>query len=397
MHAFFVYPACTLLAWPAASLCARPFTFSAHAVDLFYHGNEARNRIAEVTASPYCLGAFVPGTFHRKWLIDHDVPADKIVINPQFIDLSAIEERAAYPRRRPRRIVSVARFIEKKGLSYLIEAAPSLKKLDAEIHLYGYGPLEEDYRKQIASLKIDNVYLHGPTASKAEYFQILSEADVVALPCVRAANGDMDGIPTVLLEAMALGVPVVASALSSIPDVIQDRHNGCLVEPASSQALSEAIGWLFEQKPQKLRSLGRQARVSVTKRLNDELIMHTLLGTWQKAIKFEPFHGVHEKALDHKQTIKHRVLAKLSRTLSMIRRRSNLQQGYQALLRRLGEQRYVVRALNTVTRLRAKHLRHFLRPADLPYMQTQLPPADLLAETSDNPLLSVIMPVFDRA
>ncbi|MDQ4072160.1 MAG: glycosyltransferase, partial [Actinomycetota bacterium] len=127
LHSHFAYPTVTRLTFPAAVEAGIPFTFMPHAVDIFHYQNEARNRIDEITQHPLCQRVFVHGDFHRSYLIDRGVPAEKLTPTLQALpawisggDVSAAVDRRLGGRRRV--VTAIARFIEKKGIEDLIRA-----------------------------------------------------------------------------------------------------------------------------------------------------------------------------------------------------------------------------------------------------------------------------------
>ncbi|MDQ2676173.1 MAG: glycosyltransferase, partial [Actinomycetota bacterium] len=194
IHSHFAYPAATRLAWPAARAAGIPFTFTVHAVDVFHSKNIERNRIAEVAADPLCARIFAIGAFHRDFLIERGVPAEKIsIVRPaaslRFASGAAVERRLG----RERRVVAaIARFVPKKGLADLIRASAWLGS-DVEVRLYGYGPEEEPLRALAAELGAARVSFMGPLEDREAVAGALVEADVFALPCTRDEDGDMDG------------------------------------------------------------------------------------------------------------------------------------------------------------------------------------------------------------
>jgi glycosyltransferase involved in cell wall biosynthesis len=284
IHSHFVYPAVTLLAYPAAVKANLPFTFMPHAVDLFQRENEKRNRIAEIAQDRLCRRIFVYGPFHRDYLKDRGVPSEKISFTRQAVRIdSGMSERGLEDRlTRPRRVVStIVRFIEKKGIEYLIEAATSFQGEEVEFRIYGYGPLEEKYRALISKHDIANVRLCGPLEDHDALWRAYAEADIFVLPCVRAVDGDMDGLPTVLMEAMAAGLPVVTTEISAIPDLIEDGVSGLLVPPRDAVALARAIRTVRDMGATEFRRLVLNARDVIDQAVGVQRTTNSLLDVWQ--------------------------------------------------------------------------------------------------------------------
>lgn len=148
------------------------------------------------------------------------------------------------------RVLTVARFVEKKGITYGIEAiADIVKKVpDLEYHLVGSGPKEDEIRSAIEKYSLgDNVKILGNVTDE-QLIQEYSKAKVFLLPCVVAQDGDRDGIPVVLMEAMAMECIPISTYVSGIPELIEDRKSGLLVEPADVDALRETIQRCFHSE-----------------------------------------------------------------------------------------------------------------------------------------------------
>lgn len=133
-------------------------------------------------------------------------------------------------------ILFVGRLAEKKGVSYLIEA---MKNIDAKLVIVGDGPLKEDLLNQSQCLKDKILFLGSKTHE--ELRTIYASADVFVVPSITAKNGDQEGLGLVILEAMASGLPIIASRSGGIIDLIQDEHSGMLFEEKSIIELENKI------------------------------------------------------------------------------------------------------------------------------------------------------------
>jgi glycosyltransferase involved in cell wall biosynthesis len=282
IHSHFAYPAVTQLAWPAAEKAGIAFSFMPHAVDIFNHANRERNRIAEIASSPLCARVMVYGDHHRRFLTERGVPAEKIIMTPQAVETAALRAGNVSVRARrqgePLRILTIGRFIEKKGIEHLIEAAVLLDPGSVEIRIYGYGPLEDSYRNLIDRYGLEaTVSLHGPFEGSDALRDALAWADVFCLPCVEAENGDVDGMPTVFFEAMAAGVPCIAGAVSAIPDFISEGINGFLVPPRDTLALAATLRRVAELPADTLAAVAQAARNWTDEHLGAPHAIDTLL------------------------------------------------------------------------------------------------------------------------
>lgn len=241
-HGYFTYPTVTNLTWPACELAHIPFTLIAHAQDIFRYSNDKLNRIGEIGNSPLCRKIFVPAQFHRDYVRSRGVPGSKIFINPNGLDpedfRTGVEVRRT--RKYSRSVCTIGRFTEKKGLEILIRSGGLLREQGIDIHVYGYGDLEDEFRNLIRSDGLDNVHIRGAIEGVEARVDVLNSHDAFVCPSVRASDGDMDGIPTTLLEAMSAEVPVIATQVSGIPDLVHDGTTGFVCDP-TPESVADAI------------------------------------------------------------------------------------------------------------------------------------------------------------
>lgn len=161
----------------------------------------------------------------------------------------------------PPTIVSIGRLIEKKGFQDLIEACRLLsgRGMQFRCKIIGEGPLESALRRQVAGAGLTNaVELTGPLP-QGEVIRQLARSALFVLPCVAEAGGGMDNLPTVVLEAMATGLPVVSTAIGGVPEMVQDSITGLLVPEHQPVALADAISRLLRDRPLSV-SLGEAGR-----------------------------------------------------------------------------------------------------------------------------------------
>lgn len=159
------------------------------------------------------------------------------------------------------RILSVGRYVEKKGFGDLIEACRLLraKGVGFTCGIVGGGPLETQLQAQIAEAKLEScVQLLGPR-SQSEVRRLLAEAQVFVLACVLEKDGGSDNLPTVIMEAMLARTPVISTELAGVPEMITSGEDGLLVPPQSPAVLAEAVGQLLAD-PVALERLGQQGR-----------------------------------------------------------------------------------------------------------------------------------------
>lgn len=166
-------------------------------------------------------------------------------------------------------LVCLGRIVPKKGFDVLLHALPALLDSHPELQLVIGG--DGDQRERLAELAVElgiskQIRLPG-RISWEDVPAFLAMGDLFVLPSVRDAAGNVDGLPTVLLEAMALGKPVVATQIGGVPLVIEHGENGILCPPGNTSALEEAIAMLLEN-PSLQHKISQAARTSVEERFN---------------------------------------------------------------------------------------------------------------------------------
>ncbi len=155
--------------------------------------------------------------------------------------------------------------VEKKGFDSLLRACRNLQDRGCRFTcriIGGHHAYAETIRALITELRLDETVTISDPVPQEELAKFYAEAAVFALPCQVADNGDRDGIPNVLAEAMAMEVPVVTTDVSGIPELVRHGFNGLLVPPKDPQALADAIETIL-RNPDYARRLGRLARSTI--------------------------------------------------------------------------------------------------------------------------------------
>jgi len=279
MHTHFVYPICTNFTYPVSEILKIPFTVFSHAYDIFQKDYAEINNIGEISSSQYCLGIFTLSDFHKSYLIEQGASEDKIIITKQASDYELAE--FSQKTDKIKNVVAISRFVEKKGLDVLIEASKLLEDEDLTFEIYGFGELEEELEGKIKELDCKNISLKGQLGHD-EVGEKLKGADLLVAPCKVAENGDMDGIPTILFESMAVGLPVITTTVSAIPEVIRDGENGFLVEPDNPQLLADKIKEVVLLSSDDLHNICVKAQEDVKDISSVEKTMNTYLQNIEK-------------------------------------------------------------------------------------------------------------------
>jgi glycosyltransferase involved in cell wall biosynthesis len=190
----------------------------------------------------------------------------RLEVVPNSVDL----RRLGPPRREPPvpgLVVSVARLVEKKGLPTLIEACALVRGHGLRLAIVGDGPLRGRLEQTAARVGAP-VELLGALPNE-QVLELLRRAAVFCLPCVIAPTGDRDGLPSSVLEAMALGVPVVTTAVNGLGEAVVDERTGLLVPEHDPAALAAAIERLLSD-PALADRLAAEARRHVDRRFSLE-------------------------------------------------------------------------------------------------------------------------------
>jgi glycosyltransferase involved in cell wall biosynthesis len=237
LHAHFATSA-TNVARVASRLARVPFTFTAHAKDVFHESVDPidlRRKLDEaaavVTVSDYNV------EFLRHSFGDSARRVRRIY---NGMDLAQLEFTP--PTNRPPLILAAGRLVEKKGFHILLNSCQILMRqgMRFKCGIVGTGDQEQALRAQIQRLGlIGHVELLGPQPQR-EVFRRLREAAVMAVPCVVGSDGNRDGLPTVLLEAMALGTPCVSTDVTGIPEAVRDGKTGLIVPQNDAASLASA-------------------------------------------------------------------------------------------------------------------------------------------------------------
>ena len=240
LHAHFASVATTVTR-VAGLLTALPYSFTAHAKDIFHESvrpEDLRGKLAEAAT-------VITVSDHNAEHLRPLEPAADVHRVYNGVELSRYPYSS--PRERPPRILGVGRLVEKKGFELLVEACAALarRSTDFDCAIVGAGPLEEELRERIRRLGVgDHVRLLGPRTQE-EVARLLQGAAVLAVPSVVASDGNREGLPTVLVEAMALGTPCVGTDVTGIPELVRDGDNGLSVPQRDPDALAAALGRLL--------------------------------------------------------------------------------------------------------------------------------------------------------
>lgn len=272
---------CGTIGMYGAWLLDVPFSFTGHAADLFRERSALEDKIRRA-AFIVCIS-----TFHREFYLSHGARSEQLILAYCGIDVSHFHPNGRQVQaERPLRILSSGRLVEKKGFRFLIEACRLLSNRGEqyECTVAGSGPLEETLREQVSELGLsDRITITGKPITQEKLPEFMRSGDIYCLPCVWALDGDVDGLPQMLMEAMACGLPVISTPVTGIPDLVIDGETGLLVQPKNAEQLADVLYTLLRDRQLRQR-LAHQGRAFVTKQFNIETSLDSLVGKFRTAL-----------------------------------------------------------------------------------------------------------------
>jgi phosphatidyl-myo-inositol dimannoside synthase len=289
LHAHWIVPN----GLPAAPFHRRlPVAIGLHGSDVFMAEKAAiRGWARRSLARCRLLTGCSPELVDRVCALGFDPAASRVI--PYGVDADRFKpDRAAGAewRRRLRipdgapLVLSVGRMVTKKGYHVLMEALPGLLEAHPAAHvvLAGAGDRLEEFRAVAETWPL-RVHLPGIVLRDA-LPDLFRAADLFVLPAVHDAKGNVDGLPNVILEAMATGLPVVASGISGIPLAVSDGVTGRLVSEGDAGQLGAALGELLAN-PERARSMGEASRREVERRLTWDAVAASYREAYQSALR----------------------------------------------------------------------------------------------------------------
>jgi colanic acid/amylovoran biosynthesis glycosyltransferase len=245
----------TLLAAQLSALSGTPFSFTAHAYDIYVSPERLGEKLAR------CSFAITISEYNRRHMAEQwPEHAGKLRIVRYAVDVERFRRTRPYDPDGP--ILAVGRLVPKKGFPDLVRAAAaaSAKGRIPEVLIAGDGPQRAELEALVAELDAP-VRLLG-LRSHEQVHELYERASALALPCVVGPDGDRDGMPLVIKEAMAMELPFVGTREVAIPEEIGPEQ-GILVDPGDWQALGEALVRLYAMPASERRAMGLAARAHV--------------------------------------------------------------------------------------------------------------------------------------
>ena len=212
-------------------------------------------------------------------LIELGCSKEKIIVHRMGIDTKKFQFSPRQPKPEKKiQLLTIGRLVEKKGIQYGVKAVAKVmqKFSHIEYKIIGDGPLRKSLEALIEELNVgDHVQLLG-WKNQEDLVQLLMEADIVLAPSVTSQDGDQEGIPVVLMEALAQGLPVISTYHSGIPELVQHQKSGLLVQERDVPALVESLEYLLAHQ-EVWGEMGKAGREYVEEyyeigKLNDQLV-----------------------------------------------------------------------------------------------------------------------------
>jgi glycosyltransferase involved in cell wall biosynthesis len=257
------------------------YSFSAHAKDIYLQETDfLRLKIARARFVVTCT------EYNKTYLQQLAGTAVPILRCYHGINLDVFSGPGQSHARACPHILSIGRLVPKKGFAVLLQALQLLRQKGVALRctIIGSGPLESALRQQIVACGLEGCVTLLAPMSQEKLLQYYGAADVFALACEVHHDGDRDGLPNVIVEAMAMGLPVVSTHVSGIPECVQHDVHGLLVAEKDPVAFADGLLTLLSQ-PDKARRFGQAARDRVTRDFNALRTVERISTTLRQAME----------------------------------------------------------------------------------------------------------------
>jgi glycosyltransferase involved in cell wall biosynthesis len=287
IHAHFLTSP-TTVALIASAVSGVPYSYTAHAFDITSNSPRNINGSVPLKGQRAALGVTI-SNYNRRYLLEHHPALHdarlEVIYNGIDMNLFKAPETSQPPHTNgdPWRVMSVSRLQAKKGYDYLIGAIIALRErgVNVRLDIFGDGPERGTLQQLIDQREMQkHITLHG-SIRQEDLACEFTQADLFALASVPLPWGDADGLPTVLIEALAVGLPTVSTQVTGIPEIIQHGVTGLCVPPRDVPQLADAIQWLIEH-PNEAHDMGQHGRDLVLERFDRRKNAGHLLALWRE-------------------------------------------------------------------------------------------------------------------
>ncbi|MBF0416512.1 MAG: glycosyltransferase [Magnetococcales bacterium] len=225
----------------------------------------------------------------KEELLKRGCPGERIRMNRTGVPMPesfGVRQSREYSAEHPLRLLQACRFVEKKGLDVTITALGLVREagIPTELTLMGSGPREQELRKLVQDLHLEQ-WVHFPGfVDNQTLLDGFMHYDIFLHPSRTTSGKDREGIPNSLLEAMAWGIPSIATRHSGIPEVVEDGVNGLLIDESSPQALAQAIARLVSD-PGLTARISRAGHATIAERFTIDTCVASLEDSYRVAIQ----------------------------------------------------------------------------------------------------------------
>jgi glycosyltransferase involved in cell wall biosynthesis len=261
LHSHFIHSP-TEMTFYLSLISGATYSVSAHAKDIYTSSDsEIFERVSRAQFLMTCT--------HYNWNkirnIVGEEQQEKVFEVYHGVNLQSFERKTAFPEQPHPLLITVARIVEKKGYPDVLKALKILKDegLVLKYEIYGDGEDREIVENLIKSLQIEDQVKVLGTVAQPEVLLAYERAGIFVLASKETGSGDRDGIPNSMAEAMAMEMPVVATNVSGIPELLENEKNGLMVSPENPEQIAQAIKRIM-QEPGLGKRFGIEARKKVS-------------------------------------------------------------------------------------------------------------------------------------
>jgi glycosyltransferase involved in cell wall biosynthesis len=286
-----------LIAWVVSRFLKKTYSLTAHAVDIYAEPVLIPVKIVNARFLVTC------SQYNKQHLLKTyaGIDQDRIYVSHPWIDLAKYLPAGSRNGSPVFHILSVGRLVEKKGHADLLEACHLLRErgISLECRIIGDGPQKPNLEQRIKQLDLqDQVHLLGGQPHDVVQHHLVQWADVFVLACIVAPDGDRDGIPVSLAEAMAGELPVVSTDIVGIHELVQPGA-GLLVPSHHPAALAHAISAVYDMDPAQRQDMGHKAREIVNSEFNQKTGISMLANLFREVVdeKWNTETGIEDKSI----------------------------------------------------------------------------------------------------
>lgn len=287
IHAHFAHESATV-AWLAAEMCGRKFSFTAHAKDIYLESlNPAGLLKRKMDAAQFVVTCTLSNQTHLQAISPTPVHCLYHGLSADFTDLLTAQSDVSNRRSGILRALAVGRLVRKKGFDVFVEACGILRDrgINLEAVIVGEtGDHAAEIELVVKRLNLGKVVKFTGALSQNQLFAEYRNAAVFCLPCRILENGDRDGIPNVMMEAMSSGLPTITTDISGIPEIVRHNENGLLVAPEDANALADAMQKIYADEKLSER-LSRSAIAVVKEKFDGETTARLLANLFAEEMK----------------------------------------------------------------------------------------------------------------